>query len=115
MPALLKSSDYTIPRTIRELQLIAFDLVHKHDYTIPRTIRELQHRQRKRVATVHYTIPRTIRELQHHRVAVRIPNIIPYQEQLGNYNYLDNDTIPHFIIPYQEQLGNYNLCAAFQF
>ena len=35
--------------------------------------------------------------------------IIPYQEQLGNYNY-KNVCIPMIdIIPYQEQLGNYNL------
>ena len=35
--------------------------------------------------------------------------IIPYQEQLGNYNELYDTEFVYQIIPYQEQLGNYNL------
>ena len=34
--------------------------------------------------------------------------IIPYQEQLGNYNTDEVDGNGDEIIPYQEQLGNYN-------
>ena len=35
-------------------------------------------------------------------------SIIPYQELLGNYNDLLQDTEQPAIIPYQELLGNYN-------
>ena len=34
--------------------------------------------------------------------------IIPYQEQLGNYNNNWQYILLCVIIPYQEQLGNYN-------
>ena len=37
-------------------------------------------------------------------------SIIPYQELLGNYNYLGSNTQLVRIIPYQELLGNYNIC-----
>ena len=37
--------------------------------------------------------------------------IIPYQEQLGNYNLKPCIAPICDIIPYQEQLGNYNLIA----
>ena len=39
--------------------------------------------------------------------------IIPYQEQLGNYNMLVQPLLRRRIIPYQEQLGNYNLLLQF--
>ena len=35
--------------------------------------------------------------------------IIPYQEQLGNYNPFLTFGLSRIIIPYQEQLGNYNI------
>ena len=34
--------------------------------------------------------------------------IIPYQEQIGNYNFSNQAFLYLFIIPYQEQIGNYN-------
>ena len=34
--------------------------------------------------------------------------IIPYQEQIGNYNHSDDRMTADRIIPYQEQIGNYN-------
>ena len=37
-----------------------------------------------------------------------LTSIIPYQEQLGNYNELYDTEFVYQIIPYQEQLGNYN-------
>ena len=35
--------------------------------------------------------------------------IIPYQELLGNYNFLAVGQLLEVIIPYQELLGNYNV------
>ena len=43
-------------------------------------------------------------------VGVKIlhPQIIPYQELLGNYDEFDTLEIAQEIIPYQELLGNYD-------
>ena len=35
-------------------------------------------------------------------------SIIPYQEIIGNYSYMDDIYIIHEIIPYQEIIGNYS-------
>ena len=42
----------------------------------------------------------------------RAASIIPYQEQIGNYNDSRCDPATAGIIPYQEQIGNYNIKAA---
>ena len=55
---------YTIPRKIRELQLLAGKLWFDSDYTIPRKIRELQLGFNDVHDMLDYTIPRKIRELQ---------------------------------------------------
>ena len=57
--------DYTIPRTVRELQPIICHCVRKIHYTIPRTVRELQLPGHTSNRIFNYTIPRTVRELQH--------------------------------------------------
>ena len=54
--------DYTIPRTIRELQHLLVGLDGTQDYTIPRTIRELQRYFFSASLSIYYTIPRTIRD-----------------------------------------------------
>ena len=56
--------DYTIPRTVRELQPVRHILQGRSDYTIPRTVRELQHVHPSFLWWRNYTIPRTVRELQ---------------------------------------------------
>ena len=55
---------YTIPRIIRELQLINLHQNVTKNYTIPRIIRELQRHRAAPPIRNHYTIPRIIRELQ---------------------------------------------------
>ena len=59
----------------------------------------------------YYTIPRKIRELQSDSHCYSHLEIIPYQEKLGNYNSLDQQTQDILIIPYQEKLGNYNTAS----
>ena len=39
---------------------------------------------------------------------MKTPVIIPYQELLGNYDYIYCNSLHIFIIPYQELLGNYD-------
>ena len=78
------------------------------NYTIPRTVRELQHRGRGQPFHKNYTIPRTVRELQPNAGAVPGRRITPYQELLGNYNQYRLKEFKSCIIPYQELLGNYN-------
>ena len=56
--------DYTIPRTVRELQPTVTYMRVDVDYTIPRTVRELQHPGAELREHADYTIPRTVRELQ---------------------------------------------------
>ena len=57
-------SNYTIPRTTRELQQVLEGGYGKVDYTIPRTTRELQQKSLMEMRQIYYTIPRTTRELQ---------------------------------------------------
>ena len=83
-PTLYKN--YTIPRKIRELQLVGWLIDGDGDYTIPRKIRELQPLNQSAIAEAYYTIPRKIRELQPDTASCRGGSIIPYQEKLGNYN-----------------------------
>ena len=98
-----RSHDYTIPRTVRELQRIRSALIDLYDYTIPRTVRELQPKTFCNVGLRNYTIPRTVRELQQLQARCRgQPLIIPYQELSGDYN---RNRIFHCcepIIPYQD-------------
>ena len=64
-PARYTIHDYTIPRTVRELQHPCRCCFCLYYYTIPRTVRELQPRSRTSFRRKYYTIPRTVRELQH--------------------------------------------------
>ena len=79
------SDNYTIPRTVRELQQPTACPSMWTDYTIPRTVRELQPIFPRRVWTLHYTIPRTVRELQPECGHESANGIIPYQELPGVY------------------------------
>ena len=77
--------NYTIPRTVRELQRRVNCTMRRAYYTIPRTVRELQPIFPRRVWTLHYTIPRTVRELQPECGHESANGIIPYQELPGVY------------------------------
>ena len=77
--------NYTIPRTVRELQPVTVAGACTQDYTIPRTVRELQHRLRLETLLQDYTIPRTVRELQPECGHESANGIIPYQELPGVY------------------------------
>ena len=79
------AKNYTIPRTVRELQLRPWKRPLSDNYTIPRTVRELQPIFPRRVWTLHYTIPRTVRELQPECGHESANGIIPYQELPGVY------------------------------
>ena len=55
------------------------------NYTIPRTVRELQRRVNCTMRRAYYTIPRTVRELQPECGHESANGIIPYQELPGVY------------------------------
>ena len=82
------------------------------DYTIPRTVRELQplHALVQGLTIIPYQELLGNYNALHH--VVLFPFIIPYQELLGNYNQRVVHFRPVLIIPYQELLGNYN-CALY--
>ena len=60
----LHLADYTIPRTVRELQRSRKSRNGSRYYTIPRTVRELQLDAGYNPLLNNYTIPRTVRELR---------------------------------------------------
>ena len=82
--------------------------IPKSDYTIPRKIRELQLMLWQKY---HSKIIPYQEKLGNYNVGALLPvhiSIIPYQEKLGNYNSVTFPSIAICIIPYQEKLGNYN-------
>ena len=66
MSGFLSLGNYTIPRTIGELQLRQQSGITILNYTIPRTTGELQRKTPAFIYNRNYTIPRTTGELQLH-------------------------------------------------
>ena len=102
-----KKYDYTIPRTVRELQPVESAHNGAKYYTIPRTVRELQHTMEHELERRHYTIPRTVRELQLSALSLNsvsnytIPRTVrELQPECGHES-------ANGIIPYQELPGIY--------
>ena len=80
------------------------------DYTIPRTTRELQqqHDRGARLLKLYHTKNyQGTTTLDAYCFRIRI--IIPYQELPGNYNRCDTAVNNGMIIPYQELPENYNM------
>ena len=104
--------NYTIPRTVRELQHCIFFIKFICDYTIPRTVRELQLLRECRVQIGIIPYQELLGNYNRIKETSQGFKIIPYQELLGNYNDLPQNLQFGIIIPYQELLGNYNSIPA---
>ena len=81
-------------------------------YTIPRTVRELQLLRECRVQIGIIPYQELLGNYNFSERLASFCKIIPYQELLGNYNDLPQNLQFGIIIPYQELLGNYNSIPA---
>ena len=79
------------------------------NYTIPRTVRELQLLRECRVQIGIIPYQELLGNYNFSERLASFCKIIPYQELLGNYNTTNWRRFAAPIIPYQELLGNYNL------
>ena len=77
-------------------------------YTIPRTVRELQLLRECRVQIGIIPYQELLGNYNFSERLASFCKIIPYQELLGNYNRIKETSQGFKIIPYQELLGNYN-------
>ena len=78
------------------------------NYTIPRTVRELQLLRECRVQIGIIPYQELLGNYNFSERLASFCKIIPYQELLGNYNSIPALVNWRRIIPYQELLGNYN-------
>ena len=78
------------------------------NYTIPRTVRELQLLRECRVQIGIIPYQELLGNYNFSERLASFCKIIPYQELLGNYNRIKETSQGFKIIPYQELLGNYN-------
>ena len=102
-------NDYTIPRTVRELQLMTLVEYWSLNYTIPRTVRELQLTPLIRVLMPQLYHTKNCQGTTTMRSHLCLHTILYHTKNCQGTTTFPYRSAAHLeIIPYQELSGNYN-------